>query len=181
MKFLFFLSLLFFSINPTIIFDFDTESDLRNWRIVDDGVMGGLSDGSFSIDENGHGVFKGDISLQNNGGFSSLRHYFAYMDVSNSDSVVLRVKGDGKPYEFRVKHDRRSYYSYVYTFNTSGEWEEVIIPLSNMSPAYRGRSLNIPDFNHDTIGELTFLFGNKKPESFQLLIDKISIRQSEDS
>jgi hypothetical protein len=176
MKFLFFLSLFLFSMNTTIVFDFNTDSDLINWRIVDDGVMGGLSDGSFSIDENGHGVFKGNISLQNNGGFSSLRHYFSYMDVSEKDSVVLRVKGDGKPYEFRVKHDRQAYYSYVYTFTTSGDWEEIVIPLSEMSPAYRGRSLNIPDFNHDTIGELTFLFGNKKPESFQLLIDKISIR-----
>ena len=181
MKFLFSLSLLLFLVNPTIVFDFNNDSDLSNWRIVDDGVMGGLSEGSFSINENGHGDFKGDISLRNNGGFSSLRYYFPYMDVNENDIIILRVKGDGKPYEFRVKHDGQSYYSYVYSFVTSGEWEEIVIPLSEMSPAFRGRSLNIPDFNHDTICELTILFGNKKPESFQLLVDKISISQFKDS
>lgn len=138
-------------------------------------VMGGKSQGSFTINENGHGVFEGTVSLENNGGFSSLRHYFQYMNVKADTKIRIRLKGDGKPYELRIKHDRRAYYSYVFSFTTSGEWEDVIIPLSEMSPAFRGRTLDLPDFNHQKIGELTFLFGNKMPESFQLMIDEIEL------
>lgn len=158
-----------------VIFDFNTDSDLRNWRIVNDGVMGGLSQGTFSVNEDGHGVFEGEISLKNNGGFSSVRHYFQYMSLPEESGISIRLKGDGKPYEFSVKHDRNAYYSYVYSFPTSGEWEEVIIPLNEMSPSFRGRSLNMPDFDHSTIGELSIQYGNGRPEPFRLMIDEITL------
>lgn len=165
--------LLFMS--PVVIFDFSQEADYDNWYIVDDGVMGGLSNGNFRLSEKGHGVFYGEISLENNGGFSSLRYSFRYLKVKPEDKIRIRLKGDGKPYEFRVKHDRRAYYSYVYTFDTSGEWQEILIPLKDMKAAFRGRDVNVPDFNKESIGELTFLFGNKKPETFRLMIDEISL------
>ena len=63
-------------ISDATIFDFSKESDLRNWRIVDDVVMGGKSDGNFYINKDGHATFSGTVSLENNGGFSSVRHWF---------------------------------------------------------------------------------------------------------
>jgi len=51
------------------IFDFTEKSDLTNWYVVVDGVMGGLSQGSFGVNDEGNGVFKGTVSLENNGGF----------------------------------------------------------------------------------------------------------------
>ena len=59
--------------NPGIIFDFNKDSDLRNWFVVDDVVMGGRSSGSFELSPDGHGVFKVNVSLENNGGFCSIR------------------------------------------------------------------------------------------------------------
>ena len=96
-----------------LIFDFDIQSDSSNWRVVDDVVMGGRSSGSFTIDENGHGVFKGNVSLENNGGFSSLRYRFKKLKTKGYTKVVLRVKGDGKSYQFRVKANSSDYYSYI--------------------------------------------------------------------
>ncbi len=40
---------------------------------VNDGVMGGLSKGDPAVSKQQKLVFKGGISLENNGGFSSIR------------------------------------------------------------------------------------------------------------
>ena len=58
------------------LFQFNTDSSIENWRILDDVVMGGRSDGHFKINSDGHGEYTGNVSLENNGGFSSLRYYF---------------------------------------------------------------------------------------------------------
>ena len=160
---------------PLVIVDFNSTTNLRSWFIVDDVVMGGRSDGNFEINEDGHGVFYGTISLENNGGFSSVRSAISVDDVLPTSKVRIRLKGDGKSYQFRVKQDRRAYYSYIYPFHTSGEWEEIIIPLKDMYPSFRGRRLRASNYSHETIEEITFLIGNKKSENFRLLIDKIEI------
>ena len=69
------------------IFDFNKNSSLKNWAIVDDVVMGGRSDGHFVMNEQGNAVFHGKVSLENNGGFSSVRHDFKSTDVSDYDKA----------------------------------------------------------------------------------------------
>lgn len=164
------------ALQTSTIFDFDTNSDVSKWIIVDDVVMGGRSSGSFDIDENGHGVFKGTVSLENNGGFSSLRYRLKKIPSRPYSKVVLRVKGDGKSYQFRVKAKTSDYYSYIKEFNTTGAWETIEIPLSDMYPAFRGRTLDIPNFSNQGIEEIAFLIGNKKAEDFVLRIDHIRLK-----
>ncbi|MDR9419828.1 CIA30 family protein [Gracilimonas sp.] len=175
MKFLIGIILITLTMNSQTIVDLTTSSDLQNWRIVDDVVMGGRSSGNFELTAAGHGRYTGEISLKNNGGFSSLRYTFPRMNVSPDNHIRLRIKGDGKKYQFRVKNNRRIRHSYVYEFASSGKWETVNIPLQEMYPVFRGRNLELPDFDHNSIEELIILIGNKKPESFELLIDKIEL------
>ena len=159
-----------------LLFDFSKESRLSSWRIVDDVVMGGRSNGSFKINEAGNGLFYGNISLKNNGGFSSLRYSFDKLSISDFTKIVLRIKGDGKQYQFRIKDDNDNFYSYIKQFKTSGSWETIEISLNEMYPAFRGRKLDIQNFNSDTLAQIAFLIGNKKEESFQLEIDKIYLK-----
>jgi hypothetical protein len=161
--------------NEVLIFDFNTDAGIENWLVVDDGVMGGRSKGKLSITPEGHGLFDGTVSLENNGGFSSLRYRFDTMEVAPGSTIKIRLKGDGKRYQFRVKNSIGEYYSYVSYFESSGEWEEIAIPLKDMVPQFRGRKLDLPNFSHDQIEEIAFLIGNKKAESFSLLIDSISL------
>jgi hypothetical protein len=162
--------------NTTIIYDFNKDSSKNDWRIIDDGVMGGESQGSFSFDTDGNGVFKGTVSLENNGGFSSVRHQFDKIQTTKDSKVLIRLKGDGKEYQFRIKDKYNSYYSYITTFKTSGEWETIELKLSDLYPSFRGRKLNLPNFESDSFEEIVFLIGNKKNESFQLLLDKIELK-----
>ena len=95
---------------PTILYDFKPNCSLSDWKIVDDTVMGGRSSGNFSISENGTGLFDGSVSLENNGGFSSVRHRAKSVSLVDFDSFILKLKGDGKSYQFRVKDDVNSYF-----------------------------------------------------------------------
>ncbi|RTE52320.1 CIA30 family protein [Arenibacter aquaticus] len=177
MKFLFGTIIFFMLINPLTIFDFNKESNIRDWQIVNDGVMGGLSVGNFSLSPEGHGLFTGEISLENNGGFSSVRHRFDKIRVTKESYIIIRLKGDGKNYQFRVKDNSSNYYSYITNFKTTGEWEEIKILLMDMYPSFRGRKLDLPNFSRDYIEEIVFLIGNKKTEKFKLILDKIVLYQ----
>jgi len=175
MKYLMSILLLVLSLTRDVIFDFSSSSELRDWQIVDDGVMGGRSSGNLSISDEGHGVFSGTISLENNGGFSSVRYGIDDMPVDSNSALRIRIQGDGSTYQLRIKHNQRYEYSYVQEFKTSGEWQEIDIAVADMYPVYRGRRLNRPNFNYDSIEELTFLIGNGRAQSFRLLIDNIEL------
>ena len=163
------------SINSKIIFDFDKNSDIRDWIVVDDVVMGGRSISTFKLNEDGFGVFEGSVSLDNNGGFSSVRYRFQKAESKQFTTIVVKLRGDGKEYQLRIKSNYSDFYSYIMPFSTSGEWQEIKIPLKDMYPYWRGRRLNQSNFSEDFIEEITFLIGNKKNENFKLLIDKIEL------
>lgn len=154
------------------IFDFSETENALGWRIINDGVMGGLSKGQIMQQENS-GIFKGMVSTENNGGFTMAMLQVDQRDVSQYTRFKLRIKGDGKSYQFRCKSDKNQMHSYVYTFKTSGEWEEVTIPFEQMLPKFRGRDLNQPVYQGQYLEEIAFLIGNKREENFQLMIKYI--------
>jgi NADH dehydrogenase [ubiquinone] 1 alpha subcomplex assembly factor 1 len=155
------------------LFKFHTSIDLRQWRVVDDSVMGGISQGNITLSKEGNGVYYGDISIENNGGFSSLRHQFKRKDVSDYNHVSLRIKGDGKSYQFRIKSKKNQGYSYVFMFKTSGDWDTIILPFKDFTPQFRGRVLNRSNYSGEIMEEIAFLIGNKVNESFELQIKSI--------
>lgn len=161
--------------NTQTIFDFNKDSTLRYWNVVDDTVMGGRSAGNFKVNDDGHGEFYGNVSLENNGGFSSIRHSFSPVSTNEESALIIRLKGDGKTYQVRVKDNRRNYYSYITYVKTNTDWEEIELPLNTFYPSFRGRKLNGPNFDQNQIEELAILIGNKENESFKLLIDKIEL------
>lgn len=163
------------SIQSDTLFDFQSKSDLNNWYVVNDGVMGGLSAGSLKITSEGYGLFDGYVSTDNNGGFTSIRYSFESLVVSPECLLRIRVKGDGKKYQLRVKSSSRDYYSYITSVETSGEWETLDIPLSDMYPSFRGRRLSQSTFDQKSIEEFGILIGNKRDEKFVLYLDKIEL------
>jgi hypothetical protein len=159
-----------------VLFDFTSQTSPYTWQVVDDGVMGGVSQGQFSISDNGHGVFEGHVSLENNGGFSSLRYRFTPVDISKFDTLEIKVKGDGKRYQMRLKNKPSDSHNYVYYFDTSGEWQIIRIHLESFYPTFRGRKLDIPNFQAKQLGEVGFLIGNKAEQDFRLEIDYIGLK-----
>jgi hypothetical protein len=72
------------------------------WPNIDDRVMGGVSRSGMRV-ANGIAVFEGQVSLDRNGGFASVRSRPAEHDLSAYRGVVLKVRGDGKRYRFRLR------------------------------------------------------------------------------
>jgi hypothetical protein len=163
--------------SPMTIFDFTSGSDITDWRTVDDTVMGGVSDGGFQLSEDGHGLYTGHVSLDNNGGFSSLRYRMPSIRIEGNTKAQLRIKGDGKAYQFRTKTDGYDRHSYVASFQTSGEWETIEIELGAMKPQWRGRRLNMEDYPAEMLSEIAILIGNKREEDFRLELDWIRLEK----
>lgn len=172
---LFVILFLSLSMSTILVYDFSKNSNISDWVIIDDVVMGGLSNGSFSLDDEGNGVFCGKVSTENNGGFSSVRYQFDKINTDPDAKISMKIKGDGKEYQIRIKDKSSNYFSYITTFQTNGNWQNISISLKDLYPSFRGRNLDLPNYNNDSFEEIVFLIGNKKNESFKLIIDKIEI------
>jgi hypothetical protein len=159
-----------------LLFDFNDHADISTWQVVNDNVMGGRSKSAFHLNDVGHGVFEGTVSLENNGGFASVRHRFNAITNKECQNVAIRLKGDGKRYQFRVKSTLDQRHSYIAYFETSGAWQTVILPLENLYPTYRGQNLDLPNFDGESLSEIAFLIGNKKAEAFHLEMDWIRLQ-----
>ncbi len=158
------------------LYDFTTDSGTGDWSVEDDGVMGGLSRGTFRVNDEGHGVFAGDVSLDNNGGFSSVQWYFDPMDVSMFSTLCLRIKGDGKAYRFLIEAEPQAWHYYEIEFPTSGTWETVELPLADFIPVRRGDRLDQPNFPGSTLAQIRLMIANGVAESFRLEIDRIWLK-----
>jgi len=168
--------LLLTTMQTATIFHFNKKADISNWSVVDDVVMGGKSSGNFNLNKECHGLFEGRVSLENNGGFSSVRYSFDEISTKSYSKIAIKVKGDGKKYQFRVKSKSADYYSYVTYFNSSKDWETIELSLSDMYPTFRGRDLDMPNYDKGSIEEVAFLIGNKKAETFKLEIESIVLK-----
>lgn len=172
--FLCILTAMYFQQNLTI-FEFSNNCNLQLWGVVDDNVMGGISNGQLLLDNQGIGVFKGHVSIENNGGFSSIQCRTKPVEINTLNTVVLRIKGDGSQFQFRVKNKLKDRHSYTYDFKTTGEWETIYIPLSDLQARFRGFRLNIPNFNKNIIEQIGFLKSSKSEVDFKLELKSIGL------
>lgn len=165
-----------FQTSTITIADFKNQQDISNWFVVNDGVMGGYSNGSISLSDDGYGLYQGYVTTRNNGGFSSIRYRFKPKKISKYTHVSLRVRGDGKIYQFRIKNQSNARYSYIQYFETTKEWETITIPLNSFYASFRGYKLNVSNYSGQEIGEIAILIGNKKNEDFALEIERIWLK-----
>lgn len=161
------------------LFDFSATADEPAWIAVNDGVMGGVSRGGAKlIDGSLH--FRGALSLENNGGFSSIRSGGPTRDLSAAKVIVLRVKGDGRTYRLQLATNaefRRSRISYQAEFPTkAGEWTEVAVPLAALVPQFRGQKLSGPPLDRTRIEEIGLSLADGNPGAFALEIAWIRAR-----
>lgn len=160
----------------TVLFDFKSATQLERWRIVNDGVMGGLSQSKFTNSGKQTAIFQGTVSLENNGGFTSTRTLSYDYNLEDYAGIQLRVKGDGKNYQFRLRSNGRfDGISYRYQFSTAADtWTIVDLPFNEFIPVFRGRILkDVDPITPESIRQLGFLIANKRSEEFKLEIDWI--------
>jgi len=156
-----------------------SEEGKGKWRVQDDVVMGGRSDSHLKMTEDNHAHFSGQVSLDNNGGFCSIHQTTEkspYKVEAKCVAFILLIKGDGKEYNFRVRTPNGRH-AYAFTFPTqkNNKWETISIPFNTMEATYRGESVDMPNYAGEDVVEMQLLIGNKKEESFEILIESIEV------
>jgi len=157
-----------------IVIDFNHTDERDNWRIINDDVMGGISQSEIIFNDTGTATFQGKISLENNGGFASTRSKPHSYRLGSYTGLHVRIQGDGKDYQLRVRTDTGfDGISYRYRFATQPEtWMSIRVPFSEFVPTFRGRILsNVPPITPDQIQQIGFLISDKQAGKFRLEID----------
>lgn len=174
------LSLLFSMIiqNP-VSFDFGNEKVGQDWRIINDGVMGGRSQSGAEFQEDGV-RFSGQISLENRGGFASFRSPFGKYPLGYAQSVEIRyrLKGQGC---YLVLEDKEPYYLPKYRYFlpvTNGEWKTATISMESFQQYVLGNKTGkqlSPD-TKDEIIRIGFIIANKKAGAFEMECDYLTFQ-----
>ncbi len=158
-----------------IIAEFSAGNAL-DWQVVNDGVMGGLSESSMTLTAKNTAIFEGSVSLLNNGGFASVRANLDNRPFPSFQKIAIRVKGDGKIYQLRFRHEANfDGLSYRAMFETNaGEWQTHTFFVADFTPVFRGRIIaGQPPLGSQQLRQVSFLIAEKQEGAFRLEIDWI--------
>lgn len=156
--------------NARVLFDFTRANAATEWQTVNDGVMGGVSEGEFKVTAKTLKFF-GTLSLENNGGFTSVRTKAKRLGLENGDALVARIRGDGREYSLNLYVDKpRMAFSYRTSVQTKQDrWIEVTVPLDTFEATSFGRVIKeAGPVNPKEVNAVGFLLGDKKAGSFEL-------------
>ncbi len=167
--------------NYQILFDFEKTDAANEWQTVNDGVMGGASDGRIKITSEKKMEFYGTLSLDNSGGFASMRSKPKNLNLKKGDILVIRVRGDGREYSLNLYTQRRlTAFSYRAMFATKeNEWIEVRIPIDGFVATSFGQIINDPPLDPKEVNGLGILLGDKKAGPFKIEIEWIKVLKAE--
>jgi NADH dehydrogenase [ubiquinone] 1 alpha subcomplex assembly factor 1 len=157
--------------------DFSNPDSVSPWQIVNDGVMGGLSQGA-RFAEDGHMVFRGIINT-NGGGFSSLRRRMEPGDLANTSGLKLKVRSDGRDYKLTFRTSERwrgrsvSYQASIPT-TAADAWAEVTVPFTDMRTSVFGRTVRAAPFDPSDVREMGIILADGVDGPFKLDVQSVS-------
>ena len=153
------------------LFDFSKPDALEAWQTVNDGVMGGVSEGKARITKDKTLEFFGNLSLENNGGFASTRTRPGKLDLSQYEALLFKVRGDGRTYYFNIHVPTEQIaFSYRAKFATEKDkWQEIRIPLKDFRATSFGEEVSdAAPLDPKNVESLGFLLADKKAGPFRL-------------
>jgi len=163
------------------LLDTNGKTSKIKWNIVNDTVMGGRSSSRWSKNSSALS-FEGFLSLENNGGFASVRHDLDNINLSSTDGIFIKVKGDGRKYQFRIRSQASRWANYSQEFKTKKDTvQSFFLPYKDFKPSWRGRSVrNVPTLTGKDVRGIGFLLGDKVQGKFKLDILNISASTQKD-
>lgn len=167
-----------FTLNAQII-DFGKQTGGQYWSVTNDRVMGGLSKGNAWLSDSSV-VFKGEVSLDNNGGFSSLRSPYNPFDLSRFSSAEIRLRASGLPFSITFAKSRRFYVpNFKHMLELKGEqWEIITFELTQLKEFRVGNATGntIEPSDLKSLIGVGFINEGKKEGAFVLEVDYIKFK-----
>lgn len=153
-------------------------TEVSQWYILNDGVMGGLSQGKANKTEEGV-LFSGTVSLENNGGFSSFRSPWKNFDLSGYDEVVIKYKSEGVRQALVMETDRRWWIpNFKISLPATEGWETKTFQLDKVKQ-YRLGNPTGGDFDEDArqdIIRLGFITDEKREGEFRFEVASVEFK-----
>lgn len=150
--------------------------DNRKWYVVNDRVMGGRSFGDLETTKNSI-KFSGEVSLENNGGFSSIRSPYQKTNLSDFSKVIIRYRATGRDFSFQLqKHEAWYLPNFKLLLpNTADKWEEVTFKIMDFKKyrvgRYTGESIGSEDLS--SIIRMGIITEEKREGPFEIEVDYI--------
>jgi hypothetical protein len=152
--------------------DFSRPDAARGFRVINDGVMGGVSTSRLSQADAAL-VFEGAVSLENNGGFASFRGPVSIPPGVRTLRMTLR--GDGQRYRLALKaEDDNAGPQYQAGFVAPREWATVSFTAADFAASFRGRTVEAPALVFDQMRAIGVLIADKQAGPFRLEIRSIT-------
>ena len=163
-------------VTEKLLFDFSTDDQVAVFRPINDGVMGGLSDSRMTATAESTAVFAGVLSLENNGGFASVRTSPQPFGLKDFTGLKIRVRGDGRTYKLRLRTDA-SFDGVAWQADFAAgkdEWLELYLPFDAFTASFRGRAVpDAPPLDPGGIQQLGFMIADRRPGPFRLEIARV--------
>lgn len=163
------------------LLDFDDDTEAALFTPVNDAVMGGLSWSRFEQAGPGVARFAGDVSLENFGGFASVRTPPRSWGTAEAVAFVLRVRGDGHTYKLTVRTDDGfDGVQHQCRFDPpAGKWAEVRLPVAGFVATFRGRPVpGARPLDPGRVRALGFMISDRQAGPFELLVDWIAVERA---
>lgn len=161
-----------------MLFNFGDPEAVNEWRPIDDRVMGGLSRSRLRHDAAGHAVFEGEVSLERNGGFASVRSSPGARGGPGAAACVIEVRGGGKQFKLSLlTDDGLDSLNYQCGFAPNGDdWQTIRLPLTAFRASFRGRDVpGAPALDSARIRQVGLLIAARQVGSFSLDIRSIGL------
>ena len=157
--------------NSTAIMDFRDPDLAQQMRIVNDDVMGGRSNSRYIIDPEGV-IFEGKVSLENNGGFASVRCAVNFpLDASG---LQLTTRGDGQQYQLIIRTEASTKAPiYKCNFVSSKDWQTHQFKPADFEAAFRGRPVEAKPLVFSDALEFGLLIADKQAGAFRLQLRQL--------
>jgi len=160
---------------------FTEPASVAGWLSVDDTVMGGRSDSTVRWAD-GALLFSGVVSLENNGGFSSVRSPFdpaIGAALAGATELVVEATGDGKTYVLQLRSGPSAQALHIARFTTTaGQAKAHVLPLAGFEAV--GFRLDprpsAPPVDPATVVQLSLYVLDKQAGPFSLSLRSILAR-----
>lgn len=152
--------------------DFANPKTMRDIWIVNDDVMGGVSQSTLRQDANGI-LFEGRVSLENNGGFASMRS--AIQVPQGKQLLELTAKGDGKRYKLILRTQLAPRVTYAAEFIAEPTWQTYQFNASQFKTTIRGQAVSAPPLTFSDAIEFGILISNNQAGNFSIQVKMLQI------
>jgi hypothetical protein len=161
-----------------VLFDFTDPISASAWHAIDDRVMGGISRSRLRSDPTGHAVFEGEVSLERNGGFASVRSDAGERGLPGAEACLIELRADGKTFKLSLlTDDGFDTLNYQAGFAPAGiDWQTLRLPLAAFRATFRGREVpGAPALDPARIRQVGLMVADRQAGPFALDIRRISL------